>query len=93
MAGLGRPDLYVVARFLERLWRVRRPHGKTELQMAVRLNYSVYQRYLDWMDEKGLVRLETGADGSATVEATPKGLATYGTLVAWIRETVGEDHL
>lgn len=93
MGELGRPDLYVVARFLERLWRVRRPHGKTELQMAVRLNYSVFQRYLDWLEGKQLVRLSGGPDGSTSVEATEKGLATYATLVSWIKDTVGEDHL
>lgn len=89
---LERPDLYVVARFLERLWRDGRPHGKTDLQLAVRLNYTVYKRYLDWMLEKGLVTLVPTADGER-VAITPKGLETYHTFVSWLKDTVGEERL
>lgn len=84
---LDRPDLYVVARFLERLWRDQRPHRKTDLQLAVRLNYSVYKKYLDWMEHKGLIVIDE------TISITPKGLETYRTLVEWIKETVGDEHL
>jgi len=77
----------VVARFLERLLENDGPMRKTELQMAVRLNYSIFRRYVDWMERKGL--LSTGE----CIELTPKGLETYGTLVTWIRETVGEEHI
>lgn len=84
---LDRPDLYVVARFLERLWRDQRPHRKTDLQLAVRLNYNVFKKYLDWMDGKGLITVDE------TVAITPKGLETYHTLVAWIKDTVGDEHL
>jgi len=93
LADLERPDLYVVARFLERLWRDERPHRKTDLQMAVRLNYNVYKKYLDWMLEKGLIQLHAEKDGGERIAITPKGLATYRTLVEWIKETVGEEHL
>jgi predicted transcriptional regulator len=88
-ADLWRPDLYVVARFLERFWRTRRPHGKTDLQVAVRLNYTVFRRYLDWLVAKGLLHLAPGADGMEQVTITEKGLATYSRLVTWIHETVG----
>lgn len=84
---MEKPDLYVVARFLERLWRDPRPHRKTDLQLAVRLNYNVYKKYLDWMSEKGLIEV------GETVSITPKGLETYKTLVAWIKDTVGDEHL
>lgn len=77
----------MVARFLERLWRDPRPHRKTDLQLAVRLNYNVYKKYLDWMERKGLIVV---AD---TVSITPKGLETYKTLVEWIKDTVGDEHL
>lgn len=89
---IERPDLYVVARFLERLWRDPRPHGKTDLQLAVRLNYNVYKKYLDWMIEKDLVALSVDGNGSERVAITPKGRETYDRLVQWIKETVG-DHL
>ena len=84
---MEKPDLYVVARFLERLWRDERPHRKTDLQLAVRLNYNVYKKYLDWMEQKGLIVVDE------TVRITPKGLETYKTLVAWIKETVGDELL
>lgn len=77
----------MVARFLERLWREPRPHRKTDLQLAVRLNYNVYKKYLDWMERKGLIVVDD------TVSITPKGLETYKTLVAWIKDTVGDEHL
>lgn len=93
MADLERPDLYVVARFLERLWRDERPHRKTDLQMAVRLNYNVYKKYLDWMLEKGLIQVSVERDGGERIAITPKGLSTYRTLVEWIKDTVGEEHL
>lgn len=76
-----------MARFLERLWRDQRPHRKTDLQLAVRLNYNVYRKYLDWMAEKGLITVDE------IVAITPKGLDTYHSLVTWIKDTVGEDHL
>ena len=77
----------MVARFLERLWRDQRPHRKTDLQLSVRLNYNVYKKYLEWMEAKGLIVV----DDAVTI--TPKGLETYRTLVAWIKDTVGEEHL
>ena len=77
----------MVARFLDRLWRDQRPHRRTDLQLAVRLNYSVYKRYLEWMERKGLVTV------SDTIQITPKGIETYWTLVAWIKDAVGEDRL
>src|SRR2546425_12972745 len=48
MAGrdLERPDLYVVARLLERLWREDAPMLKTRLQVAANVNYDVFSRYL-----------------------------------------------
>lgn len=91
-ADLERPDLYVVARFLERLWRDPRPHGRTDLQMAVRLNHGVFKKYLEWMLAKQLVAIHVDAGGAERVAITPKGLETYHRLVAWIKETVG-DHL
>lgn len=93
LADLDRPDLYVVARFLERLWRDPRPHRKTDLQLAVRLNYNIYKKYLEWLGAKGLITVTMREDGSEHIAITPKGVETYSTLVSWIKETVGEEHL
>lgn len=64
-----------------------RPQRRTDLQLAVRLNYTVYKRYLEWMERKGLVVV------GETIELTPKGTQTYRTLVTWIKDAVGEDLL
>lgn len=76
-----------MARFLDRLSRNPRPYRRTDLQLAVRLNYTVYRRYLEWMERKGLVVV------GETIEITPKGIETYRTLVAWIKDAVGEERL
>lgn len=81
-----------MARFLERLWRDGRPHRRTDLQFAVRLNYNVYRKYLDWMVAKGFVTVTPSEDGDR-VAITPKGLETYHRLVVWIKETMGDEHL
>jgi predicted transcriptional regulator len=91
MAGsppLDRPDLYVVARLLERLWRQDAPVVKTRLQVAANVNYDVFTRYLEWMMGRGLVSLENSADGHERVALTPKGRESYRTLVQWIHEIV-----
>jgi len=84
-----RPDLYVVARFLEKLIAKGGVRRKTELQMAVGLNFNVYTKYLRWLEDKTLVRTEEKDERSKFVSITPKGLETYRTLVGWIREVVG----
>jgi predicted transcriptional regulator len=90
MAGrdLERPDLYVVARILERLWRENRPMVKTRLQVAANVNYDVFSRYLNWMRTKGLVVVEGNPDGHEQVALTAKGAEAYRKLVQWIYEVV-----
>ena len=89
---LERPDLYVVARFLERIWRAPRPCNRTDLQNAVRVNYNIFKKYLEWLVAKELVTIAPDAGGVERITITPKGLETYHRLVEWIKETVG-DHL
>lgn len=85
---LDRPDLYVVARLLERLWREESAMLKTRLQVATNLNYDVFRKYLSWMVERGLVSFENSADGHEKVALTPKGEEAYRKLVQWINEVV-----
>lgn len=87
-APLDRPDLYVVARMLERLWREDRPMLRTRLQVASRVNYDVFRKYLTWMIEKQLVTLQNCADGHERVSLTPKGTEAYGKLVRWMEEVI-----
>ncbi|HVL48923.1 MAG TPA: winged helix-turn-helix domain-containing protein [Candidatus Thermoplasmatota archaeon] len=91
MADLERPDLYVVARFLERLWRDQRVYRKTDLQLAVRLNYRVYKKYLDWMISKDLIAVSRDAEGVERIAMTPKGMRTYDAFVGTLREFVGDE--
>ncbi len=91
MAGAvqgDRPDLYVVARLLERLWREDAPMVKTRLQVAANVNYDVFSRYLGWMVQRGLASLENASDGHNRVALTPKGREAYRRLVQWVNEVV-----
>ena len=86
--SIDRPDLYVVARLLERLWREEKPMLKTRLQVASRVNYDVFRKYVSWMSERGLVSLESSEDGHERVTLTPKGAEAYRKLVQWINEVI-----
>ncbi len=87
-AAPARPDLYVVARLLERLWREDTPMLETRLQLAANVNYDVFSRYLQWMAERGLVALEESSDGHERVALTSKGHEAYRKIVQWINEVV-----
>ena len=68
-----RPDLYVVARLLESLWRAPEPMLKTRLQVAANVNYDVFSRYLEGMRIRGLVAVEDSVDGQERIWLTPGG--------------------
>ena len=87
---MTRPDLYVVARILEKLWRTNGPILRTRLQVASKVNYDVFIRYLDWLQEKGLATVKVMPDGHEGVELTEKGKESYKRLVRWINEVVHE---
>ena len=89
---MERPDLYVVARFLERLSVASVPPRKTDLQLQVRVNYSIFQRYLAWLEAKQFVLIEADAEGAERIQLTDKGRKAYATLVAWIRDAVGSPY-
>jgi len=86
---MDRPDLYVVARILDRLWRSQEPMLRTHLQLAANVNYDIFARYLDWMRERNLVDLEDSSDGHVRVRLTPAGREAYRKIVRWINEVVG----
>lgn len=88
VAPPDRPDLYVVARMLEKLWRAGEPMVKTRLQVAANVNYDVFSRYLAWLESRGLVALVGGHSERERVAITEKGRAAYRRLVEWIDEFV-----
>ena len=83
-----KPDLYVMSRFLETLYLRHATLKKTTLQMAVRLNYDVFTKYLTWLEDKQLLTV-TEQDGHHLVMITPKGIEVYQTIVTWIKKTIG----
>ncbi len=88
MVDLDRPDLYVVARILDRLWHASEPMLRTHLQVAANVNYDIFARYLDWMRDRSLVGLEDSSDGHVRVRLTPAGQEAYRKIVQWINEVV-----
>lgn len=84
---MDRPDLYVVARILERLWRETEPMLRTRLQVAIGTNFDVFSKYLGWMHERGLVSI-VEEEGHQKVLLTEEGRDSYRRLVIWINETV-----
>ena len=84
-----KPDLYVISRFLETLWLGHKTYKKTNLQMAVNLNYDVFMKYLSWLEEKGLIIIYNENDHQY-VKVTTKGVEVYNTVVMWIKKTIGE---
>lgn len=85
---MDRPDLYIVARILERLWREEKPMLKTRLQTAANVNYDVFRRYTSWMVARDLIAFEAVDDGHERLRLTPKGEEAYRKLVQWINEVI-----
>lgn len=85
---MDRPDLYVVARILDRLWQANDPMLRTHLQVSANVNYDIFARYLDWMRDRKLVELENSDDGHVRVRLTATGQEAYRKIVQWINEFV-----
>jgi len=59
--------------------------NRTALATATGLSYDRLAKYLDWMTEKGFVRL----DSDGRVQLTPSGSEAYDGIVRWIVDHVG----
>lgn len=79
MAAPWRPNLYVVARFLDALHEG--PRSRSDLQAAAGVNYDIFRRYLAFLGERGYVAL-----GDQTVTLTAAGLRVRTELRAWLAE-------
>ena len=84
---MDRPDFYVLARILERLWREDGPMLKTRLQVATNLNYDILMKYLAWMSARGFVSFESNSNHEV-VALTPKGREAYSNLVRTMSEVL-----
>lgn len=85
-----KPDLYVVARFLDKLSQPGVTYTRSRLQAAVRLNYDLFRSYLALMMDKRFVVAGEEKDGKEVFRITPAGLDAYHHLVDWIRDVFGK---
>lgn len=85
---MERPDLYVVARFLNVLYGNGSPMKKTNIQMLLGVNYSRFIEYSEWMEKRNLVTLVVDENGAERIALTDKGIEAYHRFVDWIKETL-----
>lgn len=76
-----RPDLRVVGRILETLWRHAEPMRPTALQQASATNYTQFSRYLDFLVERGLVVVREDDRGGRWVSLSERGQEAHAFLV------------
>lgn len=84
---MDRPDIYVLSRILEKLWREEGPILKTRLQVATNMNYDLLQRYLDWMETKQFIVYEE-RDGHEMVTLAPKGRDAYLRIIQVVNDVL-----
>jgi predicted transcriptional regulator len=85
---LEKPDLYVVARFLDIMYRNGSGMKKTNIQMLLGVNYPRFMEYLDWLLKHDLVAEKVDEDKTERIILTAKGIDSYHRLVDWIKETL-----
>jgi predicted transcriptional regulator len=85
---MEKPDLYVVARFLDIMFASGSPMKKTNIQMLLGVNYPRFMDYLEWLLKHELVVLSPDEEGVERIKLTPKGIDSYHRLVDWIKETL-----
>lgn len=85
---MDRPNLYVIARFLDRLADPGTTWTRSSLQPAVRLNYDIYRRYLAFLEEKGWIEWKETAR-SPEIRLTEEGRAARGDLLSWLNDVFG----
>jgi predicted transcriptional regulator len=86
--GLEKPDLYVIARFLDIMYRNGSAMKKTNIQMLLGVNYPRFMEYLEWLLKHDLVAERLDEEKAERIMLTPKGIDSYHRLVDWIKETL-----
>lgn len=85
---MDRPNLYVIARFLDRLADPGTTWTRSSLQPAVRLNYDLYRSYLTFLEEKGWIEW-TETARSPEVRLTEQGQEARRRLLSWLEDVFG----
>jgi predicted transcriptional regulator len=89
-AAPPRPDLYVVLRLLEALLRNSNQLSRAALQRDAGLNYTIFVRYLELLEGRGIVATTT-ASGSEVVVLTARGYEAYRFLISGLTQILGAD--
>ncbi|MFI5450492.1 MAG: winged helix-turn-helix domain-containing protein [Candidatus Bathyarchaeia archaeon] len=84
---MEKPDLYVVARFLEIMYRNNSSMKKTNIQMLLGIRYPRFMEYLDWLMKHEFVAESLDDEKAKIIILTPKGIDSYHRLVDLIKET------
>lgn len=82
---ISKPDLYVLARVIKVLKEKNRVK-RTALATSTGLSYDRLIKYLDWMVDRGFVKV----DSNDNVLLTKLGAKTYDEFVKWILQYVGK---
>lgn len=85
---MEKPDLYVVARFLDIMYRNGPAMKRTNIQMLLGVNYPRFMEYFEWLLNHGLVTENSDDGKTERIILTPKGIDSYHRLVDWIKETL-----
>ena len=84
---MGRPDMLVIGRLLEAMTLAPDPLRRTPLQQRAGLNYTVFQRYLEFLVRQGLVATSSGDDDRLVL--TPRGVEAYRFLAEGLGRILG----
>ena len=85
-----KPDLHIVARFLERMAESGQPPWtRSRLQRAVRLNYDLFRKYLDILLQRGWIEAN-GANEKEQFSITPAGVKLGKDLANWLATLFGQ---
>ena len=90
-AEFPRPDLRVVGRILETLWRHSEPMRPTALQQASATNYTQFSRYLDFLAARGLVVVREDDHGGRWVALSARGQEAHAFLVTGLTRLFASD--
>ncbi len=85
---LIKPNLYVIARFLETIHENGHAINKSKIQRHLGLRYPRFLEYLQWLQDHHLIETQKESDQSERIILTPKGLESYYRLSHWIDETI-----
>lgn len=89
MPAAGRPDLHILARFLDRMAEPGvGPLTKSKLQRAVGLNYDLFRKYLAILLERGWITA-SGQDSKEIFLLSHDGHRVRKELAAWLATLFG----